>query len=454
MGWGWIGRINSRSERRKYFISCLEKPIGQWDVLMGVRFIGAMFIYVKSRQGFTLIESIMAMALLGIVVSSAISLTSFYISNVSKKSRLMATATAVESAILDNSQDLERIRPLASKLMLGQRPSEFSINSKDGFLLASLGAPVHLAEDGTSCFGKAHCPIETSIDIKCFPSAAYPDCRLAYSIFIRGSEKEKIQLQRIGAATLPFTDDDYTVLLPYDIFSQSLDNDCSDQANNYVMTGFNNNTGQVYCASTPNIACPTNQIPVGIVFVSSALGGGRFEMKCVDTRRVSCPTNYVLNQFSPQSLDSRLSAQVPRCVFVGKSKEAAPGSITAAPPLAPTLVCPGNYRATMPLCSVVWQDTPVTCAKCDCNCTTTCSNADPSSCATSCETCGGEGTLLPNHGVCSPSISEDTVAASVSSVEQPSCYCGGKPSTVATSITVYGISCELAVPEFLPGVVQ
>ncbi|NUN06816.1 MAG: type II secretion system protein [Bdellovibrio sp.] len=413
-----------------------------------------MFLRIKNRQGLTLIESVVAMALLGIVVSSAISLTSFYVSNVSKKSRLLATATAIETAILDHSQDLERIRPLAPNLMRGQRPAEFSVNSKDGFLLASLGAPVHLTEEGKSCFGTANCPIETSIDIKCFPSTAYPDCRLAYSIFVRGSEQGKIQLQRIGTAKLPFTDQDYTVLLPYDIFSQSLENDCSDQANSYVMTGFNNNTGQVYCASTPTLGCPTNQIPVGIIFVPSALGGGRFEMKCVDTRRALCPTNYVLSRFSPQTLDSRVAAQTPQCVFVGKSKEVAPGSITASPPLAPTRVCQENYRATMPLCSVVWQDTPVTCGKCQCNCQTTCANADPSSCTTSCDTCGGEGTLLPNHGECSPAVSEDTIAASVSSAEQPSCRCGGKPSAVATSITVYGISCELTVPEVLPGVVQ
>lgn len=405
---------------------------------------------VEQKNGFTLVESIVAVALLCIVVVSATSLTTFYIVNVSKKSRALATASQIESAILDTAQDLDKIRPIAGSLMKGHSPSEFSVHNSEMGLWASLRTPVQLEEDGRFCTS-TNCRIQTIIDIKCFPSTAYPDCRLAYSIEVKKSQDDNIPPQRLGAAQLPFKDSDYTVLLPYDVFSQSLTADCGDQENQYIMTGFNNNSGQIYCASTPSVSCPAHQIPVGINFVASPLGGGRFEMKCADMRRVSCPLNYVLNRFSPRTLDSRSDVQVPTCVFVGKRQQDWRGVLSGAPPIASTVVCPEFYETTLPTCSATWNDTPVTCGTCDCNCRTTCRN---SVCTQTCDTCGGEGVLQPVRGTCNPVVSGAAVAASVFIPAQPSCACGGSPATYASSITLSGGSCQITVPETVPGVVR
>ena len=177
-------------------------------------------------------------------------------------------------------------------------------------------------------------------------------------------------------------------------------------------------------------------------------------MKCADMRRLSCPANYVLNRLSPPSLDSRTGAQTPTCVFVGKTRQDWRGVISGAPPLASVAVCPENYSTTLPTCSATWQDTAVTCGSCDCNCRTVCTSGPKPVCTETCDTCGGEGTLQPVRGVCTPVVSGGSVAAFVSIPAQPSCACGGSPATYASSITLSGGRCELILPDTVPGVSQ
>lgn len=407
----------------------------------------------KNTSGFTIIESLVAVLLLGVVTMAATGLFNYYYVSSSKKSRALSVAFEMEGAILSSVQDINFMRPMAAGLLAGTPPSQFEIKDSQGMILAKKGTSLRFTDMKKNCLPNETCHLQTAIDIKCFPATPYPDCRLAYQIQFL-SPQEQVQTQNLGAASLPFKDEDYYVILAYDIFSQDKTNNCNDDGSKYLLTGFNKNTGSLLCASTPTTSCPPGQLPIGMSFVPHPAGGGSLQMKCVGTKKVSCPTNYVLNSFTPQSMDSRVASPNPECVFPTVDQTPWEAPLTGAPPIPSTSVCTKYYNTSTPSCSVSWQDSPVTCGTCSCNCRGgECSGSPPVCTPVTCDTCGGEGTLYPVHGTCNPVGSGQSASATVSIPAQPSCRCGGSPSTIPTSVTLNGV-CNLTEPKKVTGTVQ
>lgn len=199
------------------------------------------------------------------------------------------------------------------------------------------------------------------------------------------------------------------------------------------------------CIDLPKASCPTGTLAKNLVLSNNQLG-----LQCVTPNRITCPTNYVLQTFTPSSLDPS-STVSGTCVFI--SKKSVPWK--NPPPTTPVSVSgnfcpPQHYRARITSCTArVTSQTNGFCPNVSCNCRSVCTPCPPMSppfctpsCSTVCDSCPPpvRNPSPANLGSTTSSTSGTSATCSINTSGQ---QCG---SSWTGTVTMTG-TCELIDPE-------
>lgn len=306
-----------------------------------------------SQSGSSLVEVLMATVLIAISALVMAGMLKNFIVLGSNKDRAIELAMEYESLIISASQDLEANRDAAPELFLGNSDVNFEVKNSSDVVVAKNNQVLGFFENGNSCDPTSQiCRLTSEVRIRCFGQigASY-DCRLGYKVLV--NDQKGIPVRAFGVRSeqidqAGFEDENFGLMLAYDAFSQNntdLTNECEEMSSK-ILTGYNKETGQVYCASLPETACAANQFPIGLNYDSAA---HRFLMVCGRSWQAFCPENYAIKDVDMKGALTG-SGDI-TCVFVGKKSVPWRNSPASAQSINKRF-CPEHY-VTQASCSPV-----------------------------------------------------------------------------------------------------
>jgi hypothetical protein len=274
-------------------------------------------------SGFSIIEALVASV---IVMGAFLGLASAMIQTqqLGPKSKILNTMLHLESEIasqLQNPDAFVAVHSVNDLQTLILKDSSSNILAK-----ATPGSISYFDISGQPCPSKntSTCFISTELGFDCTTViGSYNFCQAAYSIQadvndFKVSVHPRGVAKKIGAAFSKVSGD-YSTPISFNMYNGSKGQEgCDSSSDAFLVTGYERDTGKVFCAKRPQQACPAGSIAVGIKFVPSGSLPitGSFELDCRAMKKVGCDTGYVLYNFDPSKLYPT-SSVTGQCVFAG-----------------------------------------------------------------------------------------------------------------------------------------
>ncbi|MEO5667260.1 MAG: hypothetical protein ABIR96_04300 [Bdellovibrionota bacterium] len=322
--------------------------------------MGRAFHHLKKKDGFSIAEVAIALALLG-VVSIGIFAISKFVFKGTKKVQVSNLMSTVESKLLSTLSSPAFYAGASVPANGTMRLRDQLAASTAGIILVTkfegdtIGdtrvRSYHNVLSGSPCNNPnvdPACAVFVDIALKNFAAAGAPDPIWQVAYRIGAQAKDGLPISSLGAqgSGPTFTDSDYRFLIPEGFYKDLSELVCGagQILDGYQILG----TSRIaQCLRTPDrLSCPSGLFPKGFKKTMSALatqnvGGssivGSLDLDCQPLKRLRCPPNYGIQAINVRDLLMERTAGV-TCVMLTVDAITLPNT-------AAKYTCPAGYQA-------------------------------------------------------------------------------------------------------------